>query len=103
MSYTNGVGNGLGNLQQLFGTGDVAATGKTATDTKASAAGTAASATVTADQASLSTVGGLVAAALNGSDVRTEKVAALQQAIGNGTYNVSAADVADKLIGALLQ
>ena len=37
-----------------------------------------------------------------GSDVRTAKVAALQAAIAGGTYNVSAGDVADKLIENLL-
>jgi anti-sigma28 factor (negative regulator of flagellin synthesis) len=35
------------------------------------------------------------------SDVRVEKVAALQQTIAAGTYSVTAADLADKLIGSL--
>ena len=55
-----------------------------------------------ADIARLSTTGGSVAQAVTGSDVRADKVAALQQAIASGTYNVSAADVADKLISNLL-
>jgi negative regulator of flagellin synthesis FlgM len=44
-----------------------------------------------------------VGQALSGSDVRMEKVAALQQAIEAGTYNVSSSDVADKLISSLLK
>ena len=55
-----------------------------------------------ADQASLSTVGGLVAAASAGSDVRTEKVAALQQAISSGSYHVPASAVAGKIVDSLL-
>jgi negative regulator of flagellin synthesis FlgM len=54
------------------------------------------------DEARLSSTGGLISQALEGSDVRTDKVAALQQAIANGTYNVSAADVAEKMVRSLL-
>jgi negative regulator of flagellin synthesis FlgM len=36
-------------------------------------------------------------------EVRTEKVAGIQQALASGTYEVSSLDVADKLIGHLLQ
>ena len=36
------------------------------------------------------------------SDVRLAKVAGIQQAIANGTYNVSAGQVADKIISSLL-
>jgi len=42
-------------------------------------------------------------AAAGFSDVRTEKVAAVQQALASGSYEVSAADVAGKLIDHLLQ
>ena len=56
----------------------------------------------TGDATRLSTASAAVVQAAAGSDVRTEKVAALQAAIANGTYNVSASDVADKLIGSLL-
>lgn len=54
------------------------------------------------DDANLSSAGGIVAQALEGSDVRTGKVAALQQAIGDGSYNVSSSDVAEKVIQSLL-
>ncbi len=54
------------------------------------------------DDANLSSAGGIVAQALEGSDVRTDKVAALQQAIAAGSYNVSSSDVAEKMILSLL-
>ena len=54
------------------------------------------------DQASVSQAAGLVAQGLKGSDVRTAKVAALQQAIAAGTYKVPSGALADKLISTLL-
>jgi negative regulator of flagellin synthesis FlgM len=54
------------------------------------------------DEANLSSAGGIVAQALEGSDVRTTKVAALQQAIADGSYNVASSDVAEKMIETLL-
>ena len=54
------------------------------------------------DQTTLSLASSLLASALKVSDVRTEKVAALQQTIAAGTYNVSSSDVADKLLQSLL-
>jgi negative regulator of flagellin synthesis FlgM len=56
-----------------------------------------------ADKTNLSSTGGLVAQALATSDVRSSKVASLQQAIGDGTYSVSSSDVAGKLIQSLLE
>jgi len=55
-----------------------------------------------ADQAKLSPTGELIAQALGGSDVRSEKVEALRQSIAAGTYNVSSSDVADKMMQSLL-
>src|SRR5215469_6168931 len=54
------------------------------------------------DQANLSSAGGLVAQALESSDIRSAKVASLQQAIAAGTYSVSSSDVADEIIQSLL-
>ena len=54
------------------------------------------------DQTSLSSTGGLVAQAMEGSDIRSAKVAALQQSIAAGNYSVSSSDVADKIIQSLL-
>jgi negative regulator of flagellin synthesis FlgM len=55
------------------------------------------------DETKVSTAANMITQALSGTDARTEKIAALRQAIAAGTYNVSASDVADKVIGALLR
>jgi negative regulator of flagellin synthesis FlgM len=55
------------------------------------------------DTAKVSLAGTMISQATRGSDVRFDKVAALQQAIAVGSYNVSSASLADKLIGALLK
>lgn len=89
-----------------------AATPPIATDSvnlKSSAPGVGAKSGVTGtpapvpgDQTNLSAAGtqmaGQATAATGESDVRTEKVAALRLSIQNGSYNVPAAKVADKLI-----
>jgi negative regulator of flagellin synthesis FlgM len=54
------------------------------------------------DHADLSAAGGLISKALEGTDVRTSKVEALQQAIASGSYHVSSSDVAGKMIQSLL-
>jgi len=53
------------------------------------------------DQADLSATGTVLARALSVSDVRFEKVAALQQAIASGTYRVSSDVLAGRLIESL--
>jgi len=55
------------------------------------------------DQANVSPAGNFIAQALEGSDTRSAKVASLQQAIVTGSYNVSSADVANKIIEGLLK
>lgn len=55
-----------------------------------------------ADEASLSKAGGLIAQAFGGSDVRTARVEALQQAIGTGSYRVSSSEIAGKIIQSLI-
>lgn len=54
------------------------------------------------DAANLSKAGGLAAQVFGSSDVRTEKIAALQQAIANGSYKVPSSEVAGKMIQSLL-
>ena len=55
------------------------------------------------DQTSVSTAGGLVAQALSTSDVRLDKVSALQTAIASRTYNVPSSEVASKIVDSLLR
>lgn len=100
MSYTNGIGN----LQQVLSS-IAPATTQPATETvNAQKQNDVTNAHAEqADQTNLSSTGGMIARALEGSDVRTDKVAALQQAIASGTYNVSSSDVAGKMIDSLLK
>jgi negative regulator of flagellin synthesis FlgM len=104
MTTTNGIGSSplTGNLidktERSAGTEKSNKLAENATKTPGATSGT------TLDAASLSGAGSLLAAAAaNTDDVRTEKVAALKAAINNGTYNVPAADVADKLIRNMLE
>lgn len=65
--------------------------------------GKAAEATLAKDSATLG-AGAAMASQLAGtSDVRMEKVAAVQQALASGTYQVDAGKVADKIIASMLE
>ena len=55
------------------------------------------------DQTVVSSSGGAMLQAMGTSDARTDKVASLQAAIANGTYNVSSSDIASKLINSMLE
>ena len=57
---------------------------------------------LTADRATLSSAGSEISDAISGDGVRMDKVAAVQQALAAGTYNVSASALASKLIDAML-
>ena len=97
MSYASGIGS----LQQAINSISSAETKPAATASTPNGDELVASVKHT-DEANLSSTGGIVAQALGGSDVRTGKVAALQQAIADGSYNVSSSDVAKKMIQSLL-
>lgn len=86
------VNNSLQGLQQLFSSQDAThPAGKAGGSTEAAAgAGT--------DQATLSSAASVAAALAPDSDVRMEKVAAIQQALGTGTYSVPATEVAGKIM-----
>ncbi len=103
MSFTNNIGS----LQQIvssIATGEIKSSQQANATEKSTSVTTSGSAnTVSSDRANLSAASSVLAQALSGDDVRTEKVAALQQAIASGTYNVSSSDVADKLIQSLLK
>lgn len=99
------INNTIGNLQQIvssLATSDTKSTQQTQATQNATGSPISSATTATKpDQANLSSAAGLIAQALDTSDVRTEKVAALQQAINSGTYNVSSSDVAGKMIDSL--
>ncbi len=60
------------------------------------------STSLAADQATVSNVASGVAQLASSDDVRMEKVASIQAALANGTYNVSASAVASKLVDSML-
>jgi negative regulator of flagellin synthesis FlgM len=90
------VNNSLQGMQQLFSSREVAATsGKTArAETEPGKAG--------ADQATLSAAASVAASSSPDSDVRMEKVAAVQAALASGTYNVPSSAVAGKMIDQMM-
>lgn len=98
MSYSNDIGGLRGALSSIVTTGATQRNTATTTQSKDAAASQEQT-----DQATLSPTGGLVAQALAGSDVRMDKVTQLQKAIAGGSYNVSSADVAGKMIDSLLK
>jgi flagellar biosynthesis anti-sigma factor FlgM len=55
------------------------------------------------DIAQLSSVGTQVAQATSLSDVRMDKVAAIQSALQAGSYEVSASDVAQKIVESMIE
>ena len=98
MSYTNGIGS----LQQALSSITSTST-KPATDViSGTDRGTVTRTSAQEDQANLSSASGVMAQALEGSDVRFAKVTALQQAIAAGSYSVPSSDVADKIIQSLV-
>ena len=105
MSLTNGVGE----TPHPSDAGALGATVGTAGAARAGAAprncwpANGAAGELAMDTAKVSLAGTMISQATRGSDVRFDKVAALQQAIAVGSYNVSSASLADKLIGALLK
>lgn len=59
--------------------------------------------TALGDSATLGAGATLASHLANVSDVRTEKVASVQQGLAAGTYQVDAGKVADKIIASMLQ
>jgi len=91
------VRNGIENLSQLFpsqGTENAATT---------KSGNTPQSETLAGDTAQLSVAATQVAQSAATSDIRLDKVASIQNALQSGTYQVSATDVAQKMIASLLE
>src|SRR5579859_1686915 len=104
MSISNGIGNLQGLSNPVTPASATVQTGKEE-QIKSSAAlapGGVKTSPVT-DQTVISSTSELLTRALSGSDVRLDRIQPLQAAIAAGTYQVPSADVADKLIGALLK
>lgn len=92
------IGNDVDGLKSLLGVQSQTPAAQTA---KARPDSTGAAA-LTADQATVSSAGSEVAQAASLSDVRMDKVAAVQSALAAGTYSVPASAVASKVVDALL-
>ena len=95
MSYTSGVNNSP-LLHTLLTQADSVGQAKSA---RASNIGI----TAAQDSAHLSTAASVLQQTGTEDPARAEKIRAVQAAIANGTYSVSAEKVADKLMGSLLQ
>ena len=102
MSYASGINSLQQTIDSITSSEAKPATQVSAPDTGSRASEGSTAGVAQVDQANLSSTGGLVAQALEGSDTRSAKVASLQQAIAAGTYSVSSSDVADKVIQSML-
>ncbi|HEX3662637.1 MAG TPA: flagellar biosynthesis anti-sigma factor FlgM [Acidobacteriaceae bacterium] len=91
------VHNNLQGLQQLFSSQEVAGTSSGRTSDAASAESSS-----SADEATLSSAASAAAQAAPDSDVRMDKVAQVQKALAEGTYNVASSDVANSMIDSML-
>ena len=101
MSYTNSIGSPH-QLSTPMTTAATAPWSSASISTKSENSATDTN-NISDDQTSFSAAASLIAQPPDGSDVRSERVSALQQAISDGTYNVSASDLADKLIQTLVR
>jgi negative regulator of flagellin synthesis FlgM len=91
------IRNSLDGLRTLLGVNDTAQTttaGKSTVTTSGSALG--------ADSATLSSAANEVSQTAGGDSVRMDKVASIQAMLAAGTYNVSPAAVASKLVDSML-
>jgi negative regulator of flagellin synthesis FlgM len=102
MSYADGIGKVQQPLSPIAPTATARVQQVPTTGSEAKETGASISNVAQTDHADLSAAGGLISKALEGSDVRTSKVEALQQAIASGSYHVSSSDVAGKMIQSLL-
>ena len=102
MSYSNGINNLQQTISPIATTEPKPVVPANEPGTTANRSAETVGSAGRTDEANLSSTGSFVSQALEGSDVRLEKVASLQQAIATGNYNVPSSDIADKIIQSLL-
>jgi flagellar biosynthesis anti-sigma factor FlgM len=90
------IPNGIEDISQIFPSQQV--TSAAATRGNSSPQGE----TVEGDKAQLSGLATQLSQSATGPDVRMEKVASIQSALQAGTYEVSASDVAQKIVTSML-
>ena len=91
------AGSLVDSTQRSSAAGKLSGPGTAATKT-----GSLPGSTAARDAASLSGLGSLLAASST-EDIRADRVAALKAALNDGTYSVSAPDVADKILREMLR
>jgi flagellar biosynthesis anti-sigma factor FlgM len=91
------IRNSLDGLKSLLGVNQPA---QTATSTRSNA--TATSSALGSDRATLSSAGSEVLQSAGEDGVRMDKVSGVQAALAAGSYNVSPAAVASKMVDAML-
>jgi flagellar biosynthesis anti-sigma factor FlgM len=92
------IRSSLDGLKSLLGTPAPAAT----TNEIAKNAGTAAGSLLGSDRATLSSAGSEVSQTAGDAGVRMDKVSNIQVALASGSYNVSAAAVASRVVDSML-
>ena len=90
------IRNGIENLTQVFPSQAVSAAAPAKTP------GDPQNERLTGDRAELSAVATQASQAAATSDIRLDKVASIQSALQSGTYDVSAEDVAKKIVASML-
>jgi negative regulator of flagellin synthesis FlgM len=92
------IRSSLEGLKSLLGTPETAP----ATTAQPKSGATAGGSALSSDQATFSSAGSEVSQTAGDTSVRMDKVASIQSALAAGTYNISAADVATKVVDSML-
>ncbi len=93
------IRSSLEGLKSLLGTPEATPVQTQQQKSGATAGGSA----LSSDQATFSSAGSEVSQTAGGTEVRMDKVASIQAALAAGTYNVSASDVASKVVDSMLE
>jgi flagellar biosynthesis anti-sigma factor FlgM len=103
MTYTSAIESSgqFSNDPSVTTTIAIPASVRTEAATSAASSPTRAVDTIASDSANVSLAGAMLSQASSGSDVRFDKIAALRQSMAAGTYGVTSASIAGKLIDSL--